>query len=249
MARKKKTDDAPDGSGLIQMMTVSLFIILLAFFILLNAIAIVDEKKKLMALGSLLRSFSIMAGGDSLVAKLSLDLGSPTFQTETSQVDFSPLFQDESDFSLNIRVTENKRGSVVRLPADLIFEPGGSNLHPTAGRWLEPLAQVMRTNDYPVDIVGHMDNGQAVAAQAPSTREVSVARSLRLFEYFVANGKVRPERISAFGWGAHRPLTSNTTPETRAMNRRMEVVFIHDKQPDKPSGVFIFKRFFFKVFD
>ena len=44
-------------------MTVSLFIILLAFFILLNTLAVPDEARQRLALGSLMRNFGVLSGG------------------------------------------------------------------------------------------------------------------------------------------------------------------------------------------
>ena len=43
---RKKQGEEKKSDSLIQIMTISLFIILLAFFILLNAIGRVDEHKK-----------------------------------------------------------------------------------------------------------------------------------------------------------------------------------------------------------
>ena len=61
--KKKKQDD--DGVDIGRTMTVSLFLILLTFFILLNSIAVIDENKKRVALGSLLGSFGQLPGGKS----------------------------------------------------------------------------------------------------------------------------------------------------------------------------------------
>ena len=62
---KKNKDEAESNSAEagIRVMTVALFIILLAFFIVLNSIAVVDERNTLEALGSLTGSFGILPGG------------------------------------------------------------------------------------------------------------------------------------------------------------------------------------------
>ena len=60
--KRTDTDDAPEaGVGMI--MTVCLFLILLTFFILLNSISVPDEKRKIMAIGSLLGAFGSFRGG------------------------------------------------------------------------------------------------------------------------------------------------------------------------------------------
>ena len=64
--RKKKQQNEDAAPNLIMVMTVSLFIILLAFFILLNAIAVEDDARQRLALGSLMENFGVLSGGFSL---------------------------------------------------------------------------------------------------------------------------------------------------------------------------------------
>ena len=57
----KADDDAALGGN--RILIVALFIILLAFFIVLNSIAVVDERRKLEAIGSLVGTFGILPSG------------------------------------------------------------------------------------------------------------------------------------------------------------------------------------------
>jgi len=59
--KKKKIDD--DGADIGMVMTVSLFLILLTFFILLNSIAVIDEHRSRVAIGSLIGAFGGLPGG------------------------------------------------------------------------------------------------------------------------------------------------------------------------------------------
>ena len=59
--KKKKIDD--DGADIGIVMTVSLFLILLTFFILLNSIAVLDEHRSRVAIGSLIGAFGGLPGG------------------------------------------------------------------------------------------------------------------------------------------------------------------------------------------
>jgi chemotaxis protein MotB len=59
--KKKNIDD--DGADIGMVMTVSLFLILLTFFILLNSIAVIDEHRSRMAIGSLIGAFGGLPGG------------------------------------------------------------------------------------------------------------------------------------------------------------------------------------------
>lgn len=64
MKQKKGQSQGGSGQAGIRVLTVALFIILLAFFIVLNSIAVIDESRTLAALGSLIGSFGILPGGD-----------------------------------------------------------------------------------------------------------------------------------------------------------------------------------------
>ena len=55
-------EDTPGQSG-VRIMVISLFILLFAYFIVLNSIAVIDEKHELEALGSLIGSFGVLPGG------------------------------------------------------------------------------------------------------------------------------------------------------------------------------------------
>ena len=82
-----------------------------------------------------------------------------------------------------------------------------------------------------------------------SNRELSSIRAMEILNYILGKGGFHPDRFTAFGWGEHRPLVTNKTKETRRLNRRMDIVFVHEKPPEEPRGIFTFKKFFFKVFD
>ncbi len=57
MAKKNQGSEDDGENTMIQIMTISLFIILLAFFILLNSIAVVDVKKQRIVVGSIVENF------------------------------------------------------------------------------------------------------------------------------------------------------------------------------------------------
>ena len=43
-------------------------------------------------------------------------------------------------------------------------------------------------------------------------------------KYFAESGKINPQRLSAVGYGATRPLVPNDSPANRSRNRRVEIV-------------------------
>jgi len=60
-------------------------------------------------------------------------------------------------------------------------------------------------------------------ARFGSNWELSAARAVAVARAFQAAG-LAPERLSAAGYGEHRPVASNETAEEKARNRRVEIL-------------------------
>ena len=247
-SRRKQQDESP-GGDLVQIMTVSLFIILLAFFILLNTIAVFDEQKKLAVLDSLLGNFGVLTGGMSVVEGKGGDMKLPEMESMTSHVDFSDLMIGTDEIIQLFRITSDHRGTVLSIPAHLLFEREGADIIPSGAKLLDRLCKTLKKNDYPVEIIGNTDNRPPTQTRGLSNRELSAIRAMRILNYFMRKNMFRSDRFTAFGWGEHRPIVDNQTKETRTLNRRVELVFFHDTPPQNPKGIFTFRKFFFNVFD
>jgi chemotaxis protein MotB len=63
-------------------------------------------------------------------------------------------------------------------------------------------------------------------SQFASNWELSTARATRVVEFFVAGG-IATRRLSAAGYSEFHPRVPNTTPEARAMNRRVDLVILN----------------------
>jgi chemotaxis protein MotB len=249
MKSKKKNSEETTAPDLVQVMTVSLFIILLAFFILLNSIAVIDDEKRLAVMDSLIGNFGVLTGGLSVVKGQGGVMTLPDMENLSSHVDFSDMIVGAEDIIQLIRVSTDYRGTVMTIPAHLLFERGERRLIPPGLEILDRLGATLRKNDYPVEIIAHTDNQAPYQHPDISNRELSTLRAVNILSFLITKKGLKPERFSAFGWGSYRPIVSNRTKETREINRRVEVVFIHKRIPEKPKGIFTFRKFFFNVFD
>ena len=248
MGKKKKSEEAA-GTDLVQIMTISLFIILLAFFILLNTIAVFDDQKKLAVLDSLLGNFGILTGGISILEGRGGTVALPDMESMSSHVDFSDMMIGAEDIIQLIRVKSDNRGTVLSIPAHLLFSKWGVDITAPGKNLLNRLVRTLGKIDDPIEIIGHTDNRPPMDAQGMSNRELSAVRAMRILNYILSNGTLQKDRFTAYGWAEYRPLVTNKTKETRRLNRRMDIVFVHEKPPEKPRGIFTFKKFFFKVFE
>ena len=246
--RKQKIIQDPQGA-LLQLMTVSLFIIVLAFFILLNSIAVPDEHKIRTAIGSLIGSFGRLEGGYSVIEGSGDKPVLAKIFTEEGQIDFSDILMESAGMDQDIHLVPAAKGTIIRYPESALFNEYGYDIIPERYALLDTLASILKTSTVPLEISGHTDNVPIDNRRSVSNRGLSSFRAMNVSAYLINQGGLSPKRISAFGWGGQRPAFSNKSRESRRMNRRVDILIKHDKQPGKPFGVYTFKDFFFKSFE
>jgi len=119
-----------------------------------------------------------------------------------------------------VTVRHEKRGSVIMLPSDRLFDSGGWAVTSSGQYSLRELVVGLRDQDgRTIRIQGYTDSmGTPAVNDALSLRRAEAVR-----DFFVAQG-VTAENLRAEGMGAKRPLAHNGTPEGRAQNRRIEIV-------------------------
>ncbi len=109
---------------------------------------------------------------------------------------------------------------VVRMPQDILFPTDSA----TVGSGLQGDLRVLAANlnRYPnstIEVQGHTDNTGAAAYN----QELSQRRAQSVASILAMNG-VSPARIRSVGYGEDQPIASNATPESRAQNRRVQIV-------------------------
>ncbi|MBF0450849.1 MAG: OmpA family protein [Candidatus Magnetomorum sp.] len=257
MAKKKKIIEAEAGSeAVLRGLLVSLFILLLAFFIVLNTLADEDEKRSKAVMGSVKGAFSSISGGGSLITTSnnapSLLIDPTTSDTSLRTHKIVGLDQNASG-KVMIRVTSE--GVIISMLYDLLFVEGTYELKPSSIPFLEKLCEIFNEDDHIVKISGHTDSRPPEEKAVGSNWELSSLKALKIFQFFIEKGKMDPLRISAYGCAEYNPIASNETRRTRAINRRIDVTVdlsLRDKIKDlyekEPSSFFMFQRFVFDIF-
>ncbi len=243
MVKKKDTSENSTDSSMIQIMTISLFIILLAFFILLNAIAVVDEKKKKSVVNSIVESF----GGESPVQATTGNYSENIFTDGVSPVEFQDLVAGNDKKLKDISVKGTRKKTTLSIPDGIIFPMNGFTFKRSGLPFLKKLIKVIKENKFPVDITCHLDDIPIFDKTGMTSRELTAIRSIRILRYMIEAGKIPPTQLAAFGWGSEKPQVSNKTVKSRKMNRRIDITFVHDRSKSGKTGFFIFKDFFFNV--
>ena len=135
-----------------------------------------------------------------------------------------------------VKVTVRRRGLVIQLLTDKVFFASGhATLKPVATKLVDQIAGVVRDErTHPVVVEGHTDSQPISGTQYPSNWELSGARAGAVVRDFVSNG-VLARRVSLAGFANQEPIASNSTPEGRAKNRRVEIVLTRIHSTDTES--------------
>jgi chemotaxis protein MotB len=120
-----------------------------------------------------------------------------------------------------------KNGKVyVSLEEKLLFKSGSINVDPKGIDALKKLAKVLESNtDINVSIEGHTDNvPYKSGGSIKDNWDLSVQRATSIIRILLDNSGIDPKRLTANGRGEYSPLVSNSTAESRAKNRRTEII-------------------------
>jgi OOP family OmpA-OmpF porin len=98
------------------------------------------------------------------------------------------------------------------------FKTGSASILPGSFTVLDRAVQVL--TEFPslkLEIQGHTDNrGRAAVNKDLSQRRAEAVRT-----YFISRG-IKPERLTAIGYGLERPIADNRSESGRSRNRRTE---------------------------
>lgn len=121
---------------------------------------------------------------------------------------------------------EVKNGKVyVSMSDKLLFKSGSAAVETKGKEAIKVLAGVLDKNrDIDILIEGHTDNVPIKTAIYRDNWDLSVARATSIVRILTDEYKIEPTRLTASGKGEFSPRASNETTESRALNRRTEII-------------------------
>jgi chemotaxis protein MotB len=119
--------------------------------------------------------------------------------------------------------------------SDLLFRSGSWEMSKPGQEIIAKLVpQLAPFQQTKLVVNGYTDNasiGQALQRQGITSNEVlSQKRAEAVMQYLISQG-VKPDMISARGFGEANPVASNATAQGRAQNRRVEVTLAGQTSP------------------
>jgi chemotaxis protein MotB len=115
---------------------------------------------------------------------------------------------------------------VIALESDVLFDSGKTALKPAGQTALAKVAVVLAgITDRKYQVAGYTDDVPIHTARFASNWELSTARAVEVVKFLIDNG-MKPQQLSAAGFGEFDPIVPNDSPEHRAQNRRIEIVLL-----------------------
>ncbi len=124
-----------------------------------------------------------------------------------------------------IEVKRNDFWIELEMNSQLLFLSGEAELSRKAHPVLKKIAEVVRRMPNVINIEGHTDNVPIDTLEFPSNWDLSSARATSVVRQFIQNG-IKPNRLSAVGYGEFHPVADNMNKAGRIKNRRVVLVLM-----------------------
>jgi len=208
--------------------------LLLVFFVLLYSLSSFKQEKFKSAISSIKQQLSSNAPltgisdlieiEDSTKSKISIEDVTGLRIRQNAMVENINDFINKTHQSKNISVQTLNNKIIITITGRILFNSGSASLNKNALPVLNEIAAlVFKYPEYAINIKGHTDDVPIATKQFPSNWELSAIRATTVLKYLIKKG-VKPDRLTATGYGDVMPLVPNTSAENRAINRRVEFV-------------------------
>lgn len=206
--------------------------LMLTFFVLLVSMARVDERRKLVVLGSIIGTFGFHEQSYELYSRKDTKRTVEPGPIDTGDLEpLKPLLWEDAENDLSFQ--ESKFVQVLSINADVLFQPGDVRLSQRGQEILTVAVPVLRDVRWPVLIAGHTSERRdeegtryepTIDTEIPDPSwRLSLDRALAVFSFMLNEG-VPADMMRVEGYGRFSPHYPNNTAEGRRQNRRVDIV-------------------------
>jgi len=229
VAKKKKCPDCPPGAPAWMTTFSDMTTLLLTFFVLLITMANFEPVKYALTVQSLQGAFGVLETFPTVPIHPIVNIPKKTGDEQTkkeSLKDAEKIKQIVQTKNLQdaVKVDVTEKGIAIMLRDPVGFASGSADLKEQGKEILKDISEVIKSNpDLKVRVEGHTDNVPINSQRYRNNWELSSARSLSVVQLLSTQTGIKPENMSAVGYGEYRPIAPNTTPEDRSKNRRIQI--------------------------
>ncbi|MDR1829733.1 MAG: flagellar motor protein MotB [Candidatus Fibromonas sp.] len=234
---KKKCPDCPPGAPVWMTTFSDLNTLLMTFFVLLVIMANFDPVKYALTVESIQGAFGVLETFPTVPIHPIVNIPKKTGDEQKkkqSLKDAEKIKQIVQTKNLQdaVKVDVTEKGIAIMLRDPVGFASGLADLKDQGKEILQDISEVVKSNpDLKVRVEGHTDNVPINSQRYRNNWELSSARSLSVVQLFSSQTGIKPENMSAVGYGEYRPIAPNTTPEERAKNRRIQIFVDYVNSP------------------
>lgn len=131
---------------------------------------------------------------------------------------------EEMNMEEEIDIDFTSQYVLLTMKGAILFDSGSADLREEVYPMLDKLGLILLTySDSLIEIEGHTDSVPIHNARFANNDELSNARALSVFHYFMETTTLDPAGVKHSGRGEYVPVADNGTEEGRAKNRRVEI--------------------------
>ncbi|GGE31433.1 flagellar motor protein MotB [Halopseudomonas oceani] len=165
---------------------------------------------------------------DTLREEMEADVQKQVQETTKEQIDTSmDALRDVLENELaqgRLQLEHDRKRIIIRVEEKGSFPSGSADMTDDFRDMLDRIAEVLAKLPGEITIEGHTDNIPIHTNRFQSNWDLSAARASSVANALLLNDTIKPERMRVQGYAETRPRASNEWPETRALNRRVEII-------------------------
>ncbi|MCR8746268.1 flagellar motor protein MotB [Romboutsia lituseburensis] len=208
--------------------------LLMIFFIIMYAMSTLDQKKY----EKLTTALNQAMGDGTAIADTGSNMGGEIGNGLSEDAKLKKVKENldkylkENNLSASVSTTIEKRGLVVSFKDSLFFDSGKAEVRPEQTDKLITISKIINQSiisDSYIRIEGHTDSVPMHNEIFKSNWDLSVMRASNVAQILINKAGVKPERLSATGYGEYRPKVDNSTAEGKSTNRRVDIIIMNSQ--------------------
>jgi len=229
MAKKEKACECEPGAPLWVLTYGDMMSLLLTFFILLLSFATMDKPRDFQeAIISIKGAFGVLPSELRMVRVQAAPqrVKRPNKEAEDTARRVQRGLQ-VMGLQRDVKLTYDTAGGVkISLPEAILFPTGGAQLRVESYTLLDSIGALLaEIPDANFEVRGHTDSEQMSDTSVyRDNHDLSYARADVVARYLQGTSRIDFERFQIVGCGDGLPVATNTTPEGRQANRRVEIL-------------------------
>ncbi|MBN2123747.1 MAG: OmpA family protein [Deltaproteobacteria bacterium] len=204
-----------------------LMTLLLTFFVLLLSMSVLTEKKRLVALSSLVGAFGFKPGAQSIIGApkgVNITMGGAPMKKE--DIEFEKIRNITLKNALkDVSLIKEEERIILGLKGKVLFPLGASEIDPGSLPFLKEIAGILKESASLIELRGYAAFSETTFEPDPfkTSMMLSARRAFAVFRFFREECRIPPERMVAHGFGTHT-LRKGDAKKKEEMNRQVEII-------------------------